>query len=66
LAERLFMHSFGIGDREAESQGCKFEHILSPEVTEKICSFLGHPKSCHHGNPIPRGNCCEAASQGSG
>ncbi len=59
LAERLFMDSFGIGDREAESQACKFEHILSSEVTEKICTFLGHPKSCPHGNPIPPGNCCQ-------
>ncbi len=58
LAERLFMDSFGIGDREAENQACKFEHILSPEVTEKICTFLGHPKSCPHGNPIPPGACC--------
>ncbi len=59
LAERLFMDSFGIGDREAESQACKFEHILSSEVTEKICTFLGHPRSCPHGNPIPPGNCCQ-------
>ena len=58
LAERLFMDSFGIGDREAENQACKFEHILSPEITEKICTFLGHPKSCPHGNPIPPGDCC--------
>ncbi len=61
LAERLFMDSFGIGDREAENQACKFEHILSPEVTEKICTFLGHPKSCPHGNPIPPGDCCADA-----
>ena len=59
LAERLFMDSFGVADREAETQACKFEHILSSEVTEKICAFLGHPRSCPHGNPIPPGNCCQ-------
>ena len=30
----------------------------APEATEKICSFLGHPKTCPHGAPIPAGECC--------
>ncbi|MBI4746096.1 MAG: metal-dependent transcriptional regulator [Deltaproteobacteria bacterium] len=38
---------------------CEFEHILSPEVTESVCTFLGHPPTCPHGKPIPRGKCCE-------
>jgi DtxR family Mn-dependent transcriptional regulator len=36
----------------------KIEHSLSPEVTEKICTFLHHPQTCPHGSPIPRGACC--------
>ena len=43
---------------EAHTQACKFEHIISPELDERICSFLGHPKTCPHGNPIPPGDCC--------
>jgi DtxR family Mn-dependent transcriptional regulator len=35
------------------------EHIINPEVTNSICSFLGHPKSCPHGRAIPTGDCCE-------
>jgi len=35
------------------------EHIIDPEVTASICSFLGHPRKCPHGKPIPSGNCCE-------
>jgi len=58
LAERLFTDTFAIGDPEAHSQACKFEHIISPELDQKICTFLGHPKTCPHGNPIPRGACC--------
>ena len=58
LAERLFTDTFAIGDPEADSQACKFEHIISPELDQKICVFLGHPKTCPHGNPIPPGPCC--------
>jgi putative ABC transport system ATP-binding protein len=58
LSERLFTDTFSIGDPEADSQACKFEHIISPELDQKICVFLGHPKTCPHGNPIPPGPCC--------
>lgn len=60
LAERLFSDTFTLADAEAESTACKFEHILSSAVTDKICAFLGHPRTCPHGNPIPRGPCCGA------
>jgi putative ABC transport system ATP-binding protein len=60
LAERLFTDSLALdSETEIEQQACKFEHILSPEATEKICTFLGHPRTCPHGAPIPRGACCE-------
>jgi putative ABC transport system ATP-binding protein len=58
LAERLFKDTFRIDEHEAHTQACKFEHIISPELDEKICSFLGHPTTCPHGNPIPPGSCC--------
>jgi putative ABC transport system ATP-binding protein len=58
LAERLFKDTFSIEDSEAQTQACKFEHIISPELDQRICTFLGHPKTCPHGNPIPPGDCC--------
>jgi putative ABC transport system ATP-binding protein len=58
LAERLFKDTFSIDDSEAHNQACKFEHIISPELDQRICTFLGHPKTCPHGNPIPTGACC--------
>jgi putative ABC transport system ATP-binding protein len=59
LAERLFTDSLALdSETEIEQQACKFEHILSPEATDKICSFLGHPRTCPHGAPIPPGACC--------
>ncbi len=61
LAERLFTDSLAMdSESEIEQQACKFEHILSPEATDKICTFLGHPATCPHGAPIPPGPCCPA------
>ena len=63
LAERLFTDSLALdSETEIEQQACKFEHILSPEATDKICSFLGHPRTCPHGAPIPPGACCAKGS----
>jgi putative ABC transport system ATP-binding protein len=64
LAERLFTDSLALdSETEIEQQACKFEHILSPEATDKICAFLGHPRTCPHGAPIPLGACCEKAGK---
>jgi Mn-dependent DtxR family transcriptional regulator len=62
LAERLFTDSLALdSESEIEQQACKFEHSLSTEATDKICSFLAHPRTCPHGAPIPLGPCCERA-----
>ena len=63
LAERLFKDTFSVDDSEAHTQACKFEHIISPELDQRICTFLGHPKTCPHGNPIPPGDCCDGKSK---
>jgi putative ABC transport system ATP-binding protein len=67
LAERLFTDSLAMdSESEIEQQACKFEHILSPGATDKICAFLGHPKTCPHGAPIPAGPCCQGKARGEG
>ena len=64
LAERLFVDVLSIrDDHEVEESACKFEHILSPEVTDKMCTLLGHPTACPHGSPIPPGPCCLLGSK---
>jgi len=66
LAERLFTDSLAMdSETEIEQQACKFEHILSPEATDKICIFLNHPRTCPHGSPIPPGPCCGRQAQSS-
>ena len=60
LAERLFLDTLAMRDEaQLEATACTFEHILSPEATERICTYLGHPATCPHGSPIPPGPCCE-------
>jgi len=59
LAEVLFSSALHLSEPEVESVACRMEHIIDPEVTTSICSFLGHPRQCPHGRPIPSGNCCE-------
>ncbi len=58
LTERLLYEIFEMSEEEVEEEACKLEHILSPGVTESVCTFLGHPPTCIHGKPIPRGECC--------
>jgi DtxR family Mn-dependent transcriptional regulator len=61
LAERLFRDLLDLSEGAAESQACEFEHILSPEATDSVCTLLGHPPTCPHGKSIPSGDCCSAA-----
>ena len=61
LAERLFRDLLDLSEGAAESQACEFEHILSPEATDSVCTLLGHPPTCPHGKSIPPGDCCSAA-----
>ena len=58
LTERLFSEIFEMSEDEAEEEACRLEHILTPAATESVCTFLGHPPTCMHGKPIPRGECC--------
>ncbi len=60
LAERLFRDLLDLGERTMEAQACEFEHILSREATDSVCTLLGHPPTCPHGKPIPPGECCGA------
>lgn len=63
LAERLLYDVLEVESKESDSQACAFEHIISKEVEESICTLLGHPKVCPHGTEIPVGECCERAGK---
>ncbi len=59
LAEVLFSSAMHLPEPEMELAACRMEHIIDPEVTARICAFLGHPRHCPHGRAIPEGNCCD-------
>lgn len=63
LAERLLTEVLAVEEENIEKNACSFEHTLSAEVTDSICTLLGHPPTCPHGLPIPRGNCCKKTSE---
>ena len=62
LAQRLLHDVFDVHGRLAEASACDFEHCLCPEVTDQICTLLGHPTTDQHGRPIPSGECCRKHS----
>lgn len=59
LAERLFSDVFDLSKDIIHEDACKMEHVLSEELTDSVCTFLGHPPTCPHGKPIPQGDCCK-------
>jgi DtxR family Mn-dependent transcriptional regulator len=61
LAERLLFDVIQVDQEAMEAGACELEHshILSEEATDRVCAFLGHPPTCPHDRPIPRGRCCE-------
>lgn len=65
LAERLLFDVIHVDNAAMEAGACELEHahILSEEATDRVCAFLGHPPTCPHDRPIPRGRCCEKFSR---
>lgn len=65
LAERLFFDVIHVDSETMEAGACELEHshILSEEATDRVCAFLGHPPTCPHDRPIPRGRCCDRFSR---
>lgn len=64
IAERLLSEVFEVEERQMEDHACELEHthVLGQAVVDSICTFLGHPPTCPHGKPIPRGECCKKFS----
>lgn len=64
LAEMLFTAVLHVADDRAVNRtACVMEHVLDAAMTDSVCAFLGHPRHCPHGKPIPSGRCCRSFSQ---
>jgi DtxR family transcriptional regulator, Mn-dependent transcriptional regulator len=53
LAERLLTDVIGLPWHKAHVEACRWEHVISDEVEERLTTLLGNPTTCPHGNPIP-------------
>ena len=56
LVESFLCDTLGISWHEVHKHAHIMEHGLTPLVEEKLAEFLGFPKSCPHGTPIPGEN----------
>jgi len=64
LAEVLFGTALDVRDDASVNRtACVMEHVLDAPTTDSVCAFLGHPRLCPHGKPIPAGPCCQSLSQ---
>ncbi|HXA29517.1 MAG TPA: metal-dependent transcriptional regulator [Candidatus Angelobacter sp.] len=52
LAERFLVDVLGFGWEDVHEEAHRLEHAFSPQVTERLAAFLGHPETCPHGHPI--------------
>lgn len=59
LTEALLFTVLGLSAQRASEIGCMLEHDLRPEMVPSVCTLLGHPLHCPHGDPIPSGACCK-------
>src|SRR3954462_10902888 len=53
LAERLLTDIIGLEWHKAHVEACRWEHVISDEVEERLVALLDTPRTWPHGNPIP-------------
>jgi len=53
LAEYFLCNNLKIPWSEVHKHAHKLEHAMTPLVVEKLAEFLGQPKFCPHGTPMP-------------
>lgn len=64
LGETLFTTVLEVRDEQAVNRtACVMEHVLGDGLTDSICAFMGHPRFCPHGKPIPPGPCCRSLTR---
>jgi DtxR family transcriptional regulator, Mn-dependent transcriptional regulator len=53
LAELLLVNVIGMPYEEAHDEACRWEHVMSEAVEQKVYELLGQPTRSPYGNPIP-------------
>src|ERR1700754_2315777 len=53
LAELLLVNVIGMPYEEAHEEACRWEHVMSDAVEQKVYDLLNRPTRSPYGNPIP-------------
>jgi DtxR family Mn-dependent transcriptional regulator len=53
LAERLLADVIGLDWAYVHDEACRWEHVMSERVEQRLFDLLGHPEESPYGNPIP-------------
>lgn len=53
LAECLLVDVIGLDWEQVHVEACRWEHVMSEDVEQRLVQLLKHPDVCPHGNPIP-------------
>ncbi|HVM21040.1 MAG TPA: metal-dependent transcriptional regulator [Egibacteraceae bacterium] len=53
LAERLLTDVIGLEWEQVHNEACRWEHVISDAVEQRLIQLLDRPTTCPHGNPIP-------------
>lgn len=53
LAERLLSDIIGLDWAYVHDEACRWEHVMSERVEQRIYELLNHPTESPYGNPIP-------------
>lgn len=53
LAERLLTDVIGLEFEQVHTEACRWEHVISDRVEQRLVELLDAPETDPHGNPIP-------------
>jgi DtxR family Mn-dependent transcriptional regulator len=53
LAELLLVNVIGMPYEDAHEEACRWEHVMSESVEQRVYELLGRPTRSPYGNPIP-------------
>jgi DtxR family Mn-dependent transcriptional regulator len=53
LAELLLTDVIGLEWEQVHNEACRWEHVISDAVEQRLIELLDNPTTCPHGNPIP-------------
>ncbi len=53
LAERLLLDVIGLDWQDVHVEACRWEHVMSEQVEQRLVDLLGSPHTSPYGNPIP-------------